>query len=71
MRCLMCPCQFEEKNLLLNRYIYDHKINSANCFLKALFKEAKGNFFCRCSAFLKNTLEEKKTKFFITSSKRW
>ena len=67
MRCLMCTRQFEEKNLLLKHYISDHKINSANYFLKAFFKEKKGGFFSRkcyrSSTFLKSSLEEKRHNF--------
>ena len=50
-----------------SHYKLFHKINTSNWFLKALFEESKGNFFCRkyyrCEKFLTNRSEEKQHDF--------
>ena len=45
MKCLLCTQQYEEKDLLVKHYVSDDKINTANWFFKALFKENKEHFF--------------------------
>ena len=73
MKCLLCTHQFEEKNLLVKHYITDHKINTANWFFKALFKEKKGHFFSRkcyrCETFLTRKSEEKRHIFLFCLQK--
>ena len=67
MKCLLCTCQFQNKNSLKSHYRLEHKLNPNNWFFRAIFEEDKEDFFlrrcCRCDKFLTSRSDEKQHNF--------